>query len=77
MLGTGREMSIRYILKTLFKLNKLDYRNYIEIDKSLFRKNEQIKIACSITNTILLLKKFNWKPKIFGDKLLIKMYKNS
>ena len=70
-------MSIRYILKTLFKLNKLNYRNFIKIDKKLFRKNEQLKITCSINETILLLKRFNWKPKIFGNKLLIKLYKNS
>ena len=77
VLGTGKEMSIRYILKTLFKLNKLNYRNFIKIDKKLFRKNEQLKITCSINETILLLKRFNWKPKIFGNKLLIKLYKNS
>ena len=44
---------------------------YININKNLFRKNENKIIVGSMKET---LRKFRWKPKIFGKKLLYKMY---
>ena len=76
LLGTGKEMSIKQVLNILFKLKKLNYKNHITIDKKLFRKNEQLVISCSITKTVYLLKKFNWKPKLYGKKLLIRLFNN-
>ncbi len=76
ILGTGKEMSIKQVLDILFKLKKLNYKNHIVIDKKLFRKNEQLVISCSITKTVSLLKKFKWKPKIYGKKLLIRLFNN-
>ena len=76
LLGTGKEMSIKQVLNILFKLNKLNYRNHIIIEKKLFRKNEQLMVSCSIAQTVSLLKKFKWKPKIYGKKLLIRLFNN-
>ena len=76
LLGTGKEMSIKQVLNILFKFKKLNYRNHIIIDKKLFRKNEQLVISCSINQTVSLLKKFKWKPKVYGKKLLIRIFNN-
>lgn len=74
LLGTGYSMSIKDILKILFRRNKLNYKDFVKQDKKLFRKNEQLEISCSIKDTKNLLKKFKWQPKIYGSKLLIKFY---
>ena len=50
---------------------------YININKNLFRKNENKIIVGSMKETLRKFKKFRWKPKIFGEKLLYKMYNSS
>lgn len=74
LLGTGYSMSIKDILKILFRRNKLNYKDFVKQDRKLFRKNEQLEISCSMKYTKNLLKKFKWQPKIYGPKLLIKFY---
>jgi len=74
ILASGRGISGRQIIKYLFGLKKLDYLKYININKNLFRKNENKIIIGSMKETIKKFKKFSWKPKIFGEKLLYKMY---
>ena len=74
ILASGKGISGKQIIKYLFGLKKLDYINYIKIKKNLFRKNENKIIIGSMKETLKKLKKFKWKPKIFGEKLLYKMY---
>ena len=50
---------------------------YININKNLFRKNENKIIVGSMKETLRKFKKFRWKPKIFGGKLLYKMYNSA
>ena len=72
--ASGRGISGRQITKYLFGLKKLDYMKYININKNLFRKSENKIIIGSMNETIKKFKKFRWKPNIFGEKLLYKMY---
>ena len=72
--ASGRGISGRQIIKYLFELKKLDYMKYININKNLFRKNENKIIVGSMKETLRKFKKFKWKPKIFREKLLYKMY---
>ena len=72
--ASGRGISGRQIVKYLFALKKLDYMKYININKNLFRKNENKIIVGSMKETLRKFKKFKWKPKIFREKLLYKMY---
>ena len=74
--ASGFGMSGREIIKYIYRLNKLNYKNYIKINFNLFRKNENQYVVSSMNETYKKLKKFNWKPKIFGKKLLKKMYLN-
>ena len=41
ILGSGKGMSGKQIIKYLFTLKKLNYKKYINVKKSLFRKNEK------------------------------------
>ena len=75
--ASGRGISGRQIIKYLFSIKKLDYTKYININKNLFRKNETKIIVGSMKETLRKFKKFRWKPKIFGEKLLYKMYHSS
>ena len=63
-------------LETAYKLNKLDYRKYISINRKFFRKDEEETLVGSIKNTSFLKKKFNFKFKIYREKLIKKIYKS-
>lgn len=76
ILATGKGMSGEEVIKYLYNLKKLNYKNYIKVKKNLFRKNEEKSIVASISDTLRKLKKFNWKPKIYGKKLVYMVYKN-
>jgi GDPmannose 4,6-dehydratase len=75
ILGTGKGISTRDILKLIFGFKKLNYKDFIIVDRSLLRKNENNFIVSDMKHTFRKLKKWNWKPKIFGKKLIWKMYK--
>ena len=74
--ASGQKVLLSSILDSIFKIKKLNYKNYIEIDKFFFRKNEIKNITCNINETIAKLKRFKWKPKIYGKKLTYKIYHN-
>ena len=76
MLSAGKKFSGKQILKAAYKLNKLDYRKYISIDKKFYRKAEEKTLVGSIKNITFLKKNFNFKFKIFGNSLVGKMNKN-
>lgn len=73
ILSSGRGMSGKSILKYAYRKKNLDYRKFYKIDKKLKRDKEVIKLVGSLKNTNILYKKFNWKPKIFGKKIIVKM----
>ena len=71
--GSGRGMSIRELIKKIFKYEKLNYSKFIKINREFFRKEETKIMISDISLTIKKLKKYNWKPKIYRDKLIKKM----
>ena len=50
--------------------------NFIQTDKNLIRKYESNYMVSNMSETIKKLKKWNWKPKVFGKKLIYKMYRS-
>ena len=74
--SSNSKSSGKEILNTAFKLNNLDYRKYIRINKKLFRKNEKKFLIGSRMNTKYLKENFNFKFKISGKKLIKQMYKS-
>jgi len=76
ILGTGKGISAQQILKLIFSFRKLNYMDFIIVDKKFLRKYENNYIVSNMSESIRKLKKWKWKPKIFGKNLLYKMYKN-
>ncbi len=76
IISAGKKLSGKNILDIAYKLNGLDYKNYFKIDNKFLRKNENKVLIGSNKNIKYLKKKFNFKFKIFGKKLIKAMYKN-
>ena len=74
IISAGKKLSGKQILKTAYSLNKLNYKKFFVIDSKFLRKNEKKILIGSNKNLKYLGKKF--KFKIFGKKLIEKMYKN-
>ena len=74
IISSGKSYSLKKMLKFIFEIKSLNYKDYIKIDKKLFRKNEQFSVGTDMKNTIKKLKLFNWRPKIYGKKLVQKIY---
>ena len=74
ILSAGNGISGKEILKEAFNQNKLNYNDYIKIDKKLIRKDEVRVLIGSKSNYSFLNKDFDFKFKIFGKKLVRKMF---
>ena len=74
ILSSGQGISGHEILKTAYKLNNLDYKKYFSVNKKYIRPNEIKTMIGSNKNYTILSKKFNFKIKIGGKKLVKKVY---
>ena len=74
MLSSGQGISGHEILKTAYKLNNLDYKKYLSVNKKYIRPNEIKTMIGSNKNYNILSKKFNFKIKIGGKKIVKKIY---
>ena len=74
ILSSGQGISGQEILKIAYKLNNLDYKKYFSINKKYIRPNEIKTMIGSNKNYTILSKKFNFKIKIGGKKLVKKIY---
>jgi len=72
--ASGKDFYLREMIKYFFDLKKLNFRRFIKIDKSLFRKKEKKKVTVFKSQKHNLLKNFKWQPKIYGKKLVKKLY---
>jgi GDPmannose 4,6-dehydratase len=74
MLSSGQGISGHEILKTAYKLNNLDYKKYFSVNKKYIRPNEIKTMIGSNKNYNILSKKFNFKIKIGGKKVVKKIF---
>jgi GDPmannose 4,6-dehydratase len=74
ILSSGQGISGHEILKTAYQLNSLDYKKYFSVNKKFIRPNEIKVMIGSSKNYNILSKKFNFKIKIGGKKLVKKIY---
>jgi GDPmannose 4,6-dehydratase len=74
ILSSGQGVSGKEILKTAYRLNGLDYKEYFSVNKKYIRSNEIKTMIGSNKNYAILSKKFNFKIKIGGKKLVKKIY---
>ena len=76
IISAGTKLSGINVMKFAYRLNKLNYKNYYSIDKKNLRKEEDKILIGSKLNSLILKKKYNFKFKIVGTKLIKKMYKS-
>jgi GDPmannose 4,6-dehydratase len=74
ILSSGQGISGQEIIKTAYKLNSLNYKKYFSVNKKYIRPNEIKTMIGSKKNYAILSKKFNFKIKIGGKKLVKKIY---
>ena len=74
ILSSGQGISGHEILETAYKLNNLDYKKYFSINKKYIRPNEIKTMIGTTKNYNILSKKFHFKIKIGGKKLVKKVY---
>ncbi len=74
ILSSGQGISGSEILKIAYKQNNLNYKKYFSINKKFIRPNEIKTMIGSNKNYNILTKKFNFKIKIGGKKLVKKFY---
>ena len=76
IISASSNLSGKNIIKEAYKLNGLNYKKYYSINKKFFRKNESKFLIGSKKNISYLKKKYNFKFKIVGNKLIKEMFKN-
>ena len=62
IIATGKTTSLRKMIELIFKKNNMDWKKYIKINKSFFRKFE---IKENYANISKIKKSLGWTPKIF------------
>ena len=70
VIGTGIQHSVEEFLDIAFKYAKLNYRDFIKIDKNFFRPAELETLLADPTNS---KKKLGWEPKIKFEDLVKEM----
>tara|TARA_Y100000590_G_scaffold151827_1_gene174421 strand:- start:259 stop:1242 length:984 start_codon:yes stop_codon:yes gene_type:complete len=61
VIGTGIQHSVKEFAKTAFSIVDLNYKDYVKIDKKLFRPSE---VDTLLANSSKARKKLKWKPKV-------------
>ncbi len=74
IIASGKKYSLRKILDYAFKIKKLDYKKFIKTNKLFYRKYEEKNVFPNMEYSLKKLKRFNWKPRTYGKKLILKIY---
>ena len=69
VLGSGKSVSINYIIDFIFKYYDLNYKDFVVTDKKLLRKGDPNNI---ISNPQKIKKELGWEVKYSIDDLLIR-----
>ena len=70
VIGTGKQHSVEDFLQAAFDHVNLNFKDYLKIDKNLFRPAEVETLLADSSNSI---KKLGWKPKITFEELVREM----
>ena len=73
VIGTGKKHSVEDFAKKAFEHVGLNYKDYIIIDKNLFRPSE---VNALLANYSKAEKELKWKPKITFENLVSNMVEN-
>ncbi len=67
VIGTGRQHSVKEFAKVAFSIVGLNYKDYVKVDKKLFRPSE---VDTLLANCSKARKKLKWKPKVSFSNLV-------
>ncbi len=67
VISTGKHYSVKDFTKLAFQLVDLDYKNYVKVEKSLYRPSE---VETLLGDCRKAKKSLNWKPKYDFKKLV-------
>ena len=70
VIGTGEQHTVEEFLSIAFQYVGLDFKDYLKIDKNLFRPAE---VETLLADPINSKKKLGWKPKIKFEELVVEM----
>ena len=71
--GTGKVISLKYLIKKIFKMCEINMK-FIKINsKSSIRPNEIKKVGC---DPRMIYKDLRWKSKLNIDQIIQKLLKN-
>ena len=70
VIGTGEQHTVEEFLSIAFQHVGLDFKDYLKIDKNLFRPAE---VETLLADPINSKKKLGWKPKIKFEELVVEM----
>ena len=73
VLGSGTGTSIKNLVDIIFKFFDLDYKEYVEVDKNILRKNDPQTI---ISDPTKIYKELGWKTTHNLEDLIEKTIKN-
>ena len=70
VIGTGKIHTVKDFLKLAFKHVNLNYKNFIKIDRKLFRPNDKVILKANYRKAKKILK---WQPKTNFTSLVKEM----
>ena len=70
VIGSGNVHTVRDFLELAFKRVNLNYKNYIKINKKLFRNSKKIILRADYSKAKKIL---NWKPNYTFKQLVNEM----
>jgi GDPmannose 4,6-dehydratase len=73
VVATGESHSVGEFLEAAFRYVNLDYRQYLVIDKGLYRPSEVVTLQGDYSKA---RKKLNWRPKVTFQDLVDEMVEN-
>lgn len=76
IISSGVGISCEKVLSYAYKQNNLDYKKFFYINSKFIRKSEEKTLKGSIKNYKILNKKFGFKFRIHGLKLVKKMFES-
>ena len=67
VIGTGKQHSVKEFAKTAFSIVGLNYKDYVKVDKKLFRPSE---VDTLLANCSKARRKLKWKPEVSFKNLV-------
>jgi GDPmannose 4,6-dehydratase len=74
IVATGTTQSLQDFVKTVFEEARLDWRNHVIVDPSLFRPSDAI---VSVGNSSKAKRLLDWQPKTVGSEIPKRMFREN